>query len=97
MSGKVAAAAPRVPLSQKLLDALQDGRKVTAVSVGKLPKAARADYKDGAKQYDGVQASKFQFGKDTFFVVQKSAEDAFDVYDFYSKSGKSAGSQEVDM
>jgi hypothetical protein len=96
MSGTVGAAS-RAAFSQKLLDALNDGRKVSSVPISKLPKAAKTDAKSAAKQYDGVDAQKFQYGKGTFYAVRKSAEDAFDVYDFFSKGGKFAGTQEVDF
>jgi hypothetical protein len=95
MTTKIASA-PRTAFSQKLLDAMQDGRKVTGVPVNKLPAAARADVKSTSSDY-GISTSKFQYGKSTFYVVEKSADDAFDIYDFFSKSGKSAGTQEVDM
>jgi hypothetical protein len=97
MSAKIAAAATRTALSHKLLDAIGDGRKLTKVRLSQLPEAARTDARKGATQFDGVQTSKFQYGKSTFFVVQKSADDAFDIYDFFSKNGRSAGSQEVDL
>jgi hypothetical protein len=96
LSAKVAASAPP-SLSQKLLDALNDGRKASRVPLNKLPQAARADANEGKKQFDGVDAQKFKYGNDTFYAVRKSADDAFEIYDFYSRAGKFAGTQEIDF
>jgi hypothetical protein len=85
------------PLSQKLLNAMNDGRKLNDVPLSKLPGAkAKADAKAAQKTF-GVSASSFEFGKSTVYVVDKNAEDAFDQFDFYSSSGKFIGTQEVDM
>jgi hypothetical protein len=96
MSGKVSTAAPRTPLASKLADAMNDGRALTAVPLKKMPKAAQTDVRKAGSDF-GIETQKFQYGKDTFYVVTKQADDAYTIYDFFSKKGKFAGSQEDDM
>jgi hypothetical protein len=87
----------RAPISQKLLDAMNDGRQLTSVPLSKLPGAkAKADATAAEKTF-GVSASSFQFGKSSVYVIDKNAEDAFDQFDFYSSRGKLMGTQEVDL
>jgi hypothetical protein len=104
----VAAAAPKAQpqasketLADKLLEALhnQEDGDTTEIDPKFLPGPnAKKQLAIYDKAYDGsTTAERFTYGGQEWYAVTGTADDAFQMYAFFSKNDKPAGTAEVDF